>query len=40
MAKLWASMRAILAIAAPYFRSEERWSARLLLAAVIGLQLA
>ena len=34
------ALRTFLRLALPYFRSEERWTARLLLAAVIGAELA
>jgi putative ATP-binding cassette transporter len=39
MKKLLSSLRIIWGLAIPYFRSEERWSARLLLGVVIALQL-
>jgi putative ATP-binding cassette transporter len=39
MAKLITALGTIWSLAIPYFRSEERWSARLLLAVIIALQL-
>src|SRR5919202_1725938 len=39
MRKLAVEIRSVLAIALPYFRSDERWSARILLGAVVALQL-
>jgi putative ATP-binding cassette transporter len=39
MQRLLAGIRAVFTIGLPYFRSDERWSARILLAAIVALQL-
>lgn len=40
MNNIGSTLATVWRIAAPYFRSEDRWAARLLLAAVIGIELA
>ena len=40
MDRIVLALRTFLKVALPYFRSEERWTARLLLAAVVGAELA
>jgi len=40
IARTFSTLRRILALAAPYFRSEEKWRARLMLAGIVALNLA
>ena len=40
IARTFSTLRRILALAAPYFRSDEKWRARLMLAGIVALNLA